>query len=446
MRCARALVGIAAGLIPVFASAANGEPLLSPVTLGLLAAMGIVGVAIAALSLRRDHEAAPDVPPAGVDIVPTDAARLRHFVGGLPNGASTTASKTTAEPMPAVVRTRRHGIVAQPLAADTVSAVADTARARPADQPKAHDIAVAARDAANTADLVRVPSGAADAADVYATAPTVLPFARTDHTRPSFLALHHVDLSIDVLRQHLAEEARPMPAVWVMLLDLCRTHGREATFREIAAEFHAQFNVCAPSWDAYPPDRDEPGLEAYPRIVRELTQAWGTHECRRLLDRLLYDNRNGERRGFTLNAYNDLIALRRAADVVLDTIEQDCTEEARVRDAFAHAAMEARLPDTDDEASAPRASPLTRDLEATLDADVRELGETRSALEREHPAFADILVREWGNAALAARLCEMLARGGDGAQPLSAEAREELELLRAMARRLAEVHHLALVI
>ena len=42
----------------------------------------------------------------------------------------------------------------------------------------------------------------------------------------AFLALHHVDLSIDVLRRHIDGEARPMPAVWVMLLDLCRTHGR----------------------------------------------------------------------------------------------------------------------------------------------------------------------------------------------------------------------------
>jgi hypothetical protein len=58
-----------------------------------------------------------------------------------------------------------------------------------------------------------------------------------------------------------------------------------------------------------------------------------------------------------------------------------------------------------------------------------------SALEREHPAFASVLMREWGNAALAGRLCEMLARGGDGGPPLSAEVAEELELLRRMAER-----------
>ena len=34
-----------------------------------------------------------------------------------------------------------------------------------------------------------------------------------------------------------------MPAVWLMLLDLCRTHGREQAFRELAIEFHRRFNV-----------------------------------------------------------------------------------------------------------------------------------------------------------------------------------------------------------
>ena len=54
-------------------------------------------------------------------------------------------------------------------------------------------------------------------------------------------------------------------------------------------------------------------------------------------------------------------------------------------------------------------------------------------------ALAGMLAREWGNAALSARLCEMFARGGDGAHNLSKEAAEELELLRAMAERLAAV-------
>lgn len=184
----------------------------------------------------------------------------------------------------------------------------------------------------------------------------------------TILALEHVDLAIEGLRRHLGAEARPIPAAWMMLLDLCRTHGREQAFREVAEAFHERCNACTPAWEPYPADRREPGLEAYPRIVRELTLAWGTHECRRLLDRLLYDSRSGERRGFTPNAYDDLAALRRAAGDVLDAIEQDLAEESKVRETYARAGLEADA--SDEPPLAPDAAPLARDLECQLDADL----------------------------------------------------------------------------
>ena len=248
-----------------------------------------------------------------------------------------------------------------------------------------------------------------------------------------FLALQHVDLSIDVLRRHLQREPRPMPAVWLMLLDLCRTHGREQTFQELAIEFHRRFNVCTPEWEGFPPGRDDPGLEAYPRLIKEITLAWGTHECRRLLERLLYDNRGAQRKGFTLNAYNDLIALRRAADAVLESIEKDAAQDAKASDASAlDTLIAARI------APGPEApSPLVSDLESQLESDLRAETAPQSAIEREHPALAGMIAREWGNAAMSGRLCDMLARGGDSTHALSVEASEEIELLRALAERLA---------
>jgi hypothetical protein len=143
-----------------------------------------------------------------------------------------------------------------------------------------------------------------------------------------------------------------------------------------------------------------------------------------------------------MNAYNDLIALRRAAGDVLETIDLDLAEETKVRDAYARVAADEALAGLPLEPVA--ASPLVRDLESQLDADLRETGEDRSALEREHPAFADALSREWGNAALAGRLCDMLARGTGGGAPLSREAQDEVELLRAMAQRLAAVNRFPL--
>ena len=266
-----------------------------------------------------------------------DGKPLGHFVGASREAVAAMAAPTTASPaLPAAVRTRGAGPAFVP----------DSGAGLPMDEAPAAP-AMSLREEAHAATPQPAPAVAHRAADAEDEGSGVSQL---------FLALHHVDLSIEVLRRHLAAERRPMPAVWVMLLDLCRTHGRESTFREIALEFHKRFNVAAPAWDTYPPDRSEPGLEAYPRIVKELTLTWGTHECRRLLDRLLYDNRQGGRRGFTLNAYNDLVALRRAADAVIHRIDEDLVEESKVRSAYASAAAEDDISADDGPARAPLAA------------------------------------------------------------------------------------------
>ena len=351
----------------------------------LLAGLGLVAVAVAALTVRRPRSEGSHLEPLG---------RMRDDTQPLP--------PPIAAGVPSVVDARRPSLEIQEAA------------------PRAEAPPAAAQETVGTQP------------------------PRPENGSHLFLALHHVDLSIDVLRQHLQREARPMPAVWLMLLDLCRTHGREQTFREIALEFHQRFNACTPAWEGFPPGRDDPGLEAYPRLIKEITLAWGTHECRRLLERLLYDNRGSHRQGFTLNAYNDLIALRRAADAVLDTIERDLAEEAKVRSAFASASS--GLGDAGPESAEAKAakSPLVNDLESQLDSDLRVDVAPQSAIEREHPALAGMLAREWGNAALSARLCDMLARGGDGTHALSKEASEEMELLRKMAERLSAANGIAL--
>lgn len=271
------------------------------------------------------------------------------------------------------------------------------------------------------------------------------PYAPAGHDARAYLALQHVDLAIDALRRHVDGEGETTPAAWLMLLDLYRTHGREAAFNELAVRFHHRFNAQIPRWDQFPFD-GAPGLEAFPRLIREISQSWGTHECRRLLDRLLYDNRGGSRSGFTLNAYNDLLALRRLSDEVIDTIELDLTEEAMLRCAFAVAEDAASPPRTDDPIrasvdSAPRAGdsdePLAVELRAQLENDLRDDDDARTALEIEHPALAGMLSREWGNSMLAARLCTILVRGADPGRPLSPAAAAELMMLATIANDLA---------
>jgi hypothetical protein len=267
----------------------------------------------------------------------------------------------------------------------------------------------------------------------------------TAEARP-YLALHHVDVAIDRLRRHVDDGPRATPVAWLMLLDLYRTHGREQAFRDLAPRFHARFNAETPQWSRYPPAAAEPGLEAFPRLIKEITLCWGTHECSRLLDRLLYDNRSGRRMGFSLNAYNDLLALRALSNEVVATIEADFAEEAALRTAFAAASADlghAAAGGSAAQAAPRRRSPgvaagaLTAELEAQLEDDLRQGTDGRSPLEVEHPALAGMLAREWGNSALAVRLCEILAQGVDSEHPLSGEAVADLATLKLIAGDLA---------
>ena len=413
VRCALPIAALA--LLPIATPVAAGER-LSPLPdasapfgamgWGLVVTLGLLAVAAGAFTMGR-----PNRPQ------PLDRAANDSMLGPTIAGPAPAAARTAAEPERGPdSATRTQGPAA-------TSPTCPEPHAQP--DANASRSATAAATSAVTANQTPSATGAREEQ------------SRGDASSHTFLALHHVDLSIDVLRRHIDGEERPMPAVWVMLLDLCRTHGREQKFRELALDFHRRFNVRTPRWERYPPDRGEPGLEAYPRLVRAITAAWGTHECRRLLDRLLHDNRGGARRGFTLNAYNDLIALRRAAHSVLETIESDLALEVRQRALTTPSAVATPGEvSANDEIASP--SPLLQDLHDQLEGDLEPAAAAASALEREHPAFTGVLVREWGNAALAGRLCEMLARGGDGAPPLSPEVAEELELLRRMAERLGK--------
>jgi hypothetical protein len=421
-RIVRRAIPIAAlALLPIATPVAAGER-LSPLPdasapfgamgWGLVVTLGLLAVAAGAFTMGR-----PNRPK------PLDRAANDSMLG-----------TTITEPAPAAARSAAEP-ESDPESATRIQEPAATSPTCP--EPHAQPDADASRSATAAATSAVTPDLTPSATDTRERR------SRGDASSHAFLALHHVDLSIDALRRYLDRDERPMPAVWVMLLDLCRTHGREQRFRELALEFHHRFNVRAPGWDRYPPDRGEPGLEAYPRLVKAITASWGTHECRRLLDRLLYDNRGGVRRGFTLNAYNDLIELRRAVHSVLETIESDLALEVRQRALTRPSAVATPGEvSANDEIASP--SPLIQDLHDQLEGDLEPAAAAASALERAHPAFTGVLVREWGNAALAGRLCEMLARGGDGAPPLSAEVAEELELLRCMAERLGKTTGMAI--
>ena len=268
-----------------------------------------------------------------------------------------------------------------------------------------------------------------------------------------YLTLGHVERAMAVLREHIAEQPGAAPAAWLMLLDLYRVHGKEKEFRKLAEEFHQRFNVQTPQWDSFHEQQHDLGLLGFPHIVEQLTKTWRTEDCRSYLERLLFDNRQGRRMGFSLAAYSDVLLLRQMLEVLLADRDDDGTEEAKLRAAWAaaqgtdtgkpgpyrRATMVDELGSIGGKPeSPPRALPAMLELDLELDLD--QAGpdtELRCRLEIEHPGLLRELSRQWGRPAAAALLHEITSGQRPVTPPLSAEAAAEVVLLRGIADEIA---------
>jgi hypothetical protein len=252
-----------------------------------------------------------------------------------------------------------------------------------------------------------------------------------------------------VLREHIEGEPSLMPAAWLMLLDLYREHGKEPEFRRLAEQFHRQFNVQMPQWDGASEDvRHDRGLEAFAHVIARVTELWGTPDCRSYLERLLYDNRQGRRTGFTLSAYSEILFLRQLLEVLLADPDRDAVEEARLRAAWAAAQQ---TPPRDSASAAPDRAPPTHaagtgthageapplrvplllDLELDLDRDVGT-GPPLCRLEIEQPGLLHELTLAWGSPAAATLLRDVLTGARRVTPGLSVDAVAELTLLRSL--------------
>ena len=135
--------------------------------------------------------------------------------------------------------------------------------------------------------------------------------------------------AMTLLSKHIRETEKPGPAVWLMLLGLYQSTGREAQYNALGAGFKVLFNAEVPPW-ATTPDAMARELESYGTVIARLQSAWGGSEARIALDGLLRDDRGGSRQGFTLTAYRELIFLVEIVDT-LDAMKADEEERHGIR-------------------------------------------------------------------------------------------------------------------
>ena len=127
----------------------------------------------------------------------------------------------------------------------------------------------------------------------------------------------HTDGAARVLAEFI--ETHPKQAVipWLKLLEIYRKSGGQEEYENIARGLHEHFNIRMPAWNQPLPAATASGIEDHTHVIAEIARRWGTHACHRYLGRLLADNRGGSRRGFGIDALDDILFLTDVLEVVL---------------------------------------------------------------------------------------------------------------------------------
>ena len=276
-------------------------------------------------------------------------------------------------------------------AAGTVATGLETTSVAPSAPPTRHPPAGVANPAAEIEIASHPPRKSPRRAPVAGDAANALAVSELLHVTEEahvYVTLGHPERAIAVLNDHIRQLPQPMPAAWLMLLDLYHASGLRQEFRQLAEEFHVHCNVQTPLWEGFgSSELDDGGIETLPHVLRQVVELWRKPEGREYLERLLHDNREGRRTGFPLAAYTDILMLLRILDAPATVdIDSDLAVEGKLgplpqRVAMAAAAAkQGSSPQSPDAASAPdplrppRPSQQPIEFELDLEEDARGRG------------------------------------------------------------------------
>lgn len=143
-----------------------------------------------------------------------------------------------------------------------------------------------------------------------ATTVTVDELSSVEEEAEVFLLLGRMDLAIGVLRHYIEANDDAPASVWMRLLDILHVQGLRHEFEKLAAEIRERFNITQPSWEvANRRSNDLAGLEHLPHLLGKLIARWNEPECLAYLHSLVQDKRQGEREGFDLETFREILML-----------------------------------------------------------------------------------------------------------------------------------------
>ena len=124
------------------------------------------------------------------------------------------------------------------------------------------------------------------------------------------LSVGKVQGADDLLRRFIETNPKLALELWIRLLEVYREQGKRSEFETLSALLNRNFNVeCVPWETVQSAERMEMTLQLLPHIRDRVDSTWGHPECLDYLLRLLLNNRNGERHGFSLAVTKEILIL-----------------------------------------------------------------------------------------------------------------------------------------
>lgn len=119
--------------------------------------------------------------------------------------------------------------------------------------------------------------------------------------------------AIEILEAKSSEDNPTSPLPWLNLFDLYRVVGDKEKYEALGKRFMSVFNGRIVPWDE-PLTLERPrGIEDFPEVMGRIVQLWPTDALLPFMEKLLVDEREGNRDGFDLAAFRDILFLTNIA-------------------------------------------------------------------------------------------------------------------------------------
>lgn len=124
-----------------------------------------------------------------------------------------------------------------------------------------------------------------------------------------WVSINDPNRAIEILEPQSLDENLSVPVTLLYLLDLYRMVGDEVKYNHLRTRFKRKFNTNIPQFnDVIDPDKVN-YLEDYEHLISRCCSFWNTHHILPFLESLIIDDREGERVGFELPVYRDILLL-----------------------------------------------------------------------------------------------------------------------------------------